>query len=165
MSKQKILFLCSGNSCRSQMAEGLTRTLQGDRFEAFSAGVTAKGLDPRMVRAMAEIGVDVSAQTSKRIEDLPTREFDYVVTVCDRAKESCPIFPGSARVVHRGFDDPPDLAADAADEEAAMAPYRRVRDEILAFVRDMPASLEALVPDPSRSTAEAITGFLKGLKP
>ncbi|MBU2548047.1 MAG: arsenate reductase ArsC [Proteobacteria bacterium] len=163
VKKTRVLFLCTGNSCRSQMAEGFARALQGDRFEAWSAGVTPKGLDPRMVRAMAEAGVDVSAQTSKRIEDLPLREFDYVVTVCDRAKESCPVFPGAARMIHRGFDDPPDLAAGAADEEAAMAHYRRVRDEIRAFVEAMPASLEALVPDRARSTAAAITGFLKGM--
>jgi len=139
--KLRVLFLCTGNSCRSQMAEGWARHLRGDTIEAWSAGLEAHGLNPRAVRAMAEAGVDISGQVSRRVEDLPTREFDYVVTVCANANESCPVFPGNARVVHVGFDDPPKLAADARTEEEALAHYRRVRDEIRAFVETLPQSL------------------------
>jgi len=159
--KMRILFLCSGNSCRSQMAEGFTRSLKGDLFEAYSAGVTAKGLDPRAVKVMAEAGVDISGQKSKEIDDLPVKNFDYVVTVCNKAKESCPIFPGRTKLVHRGFDDPPELAAGAADESEAMNHYRRVRDEIRAFVTAMPEVLEKNDGSPADSTARAIAGFLK----
>ena len=142
MPRSRILFLCTGNACRSQMAEGWTRSLKGDAFEAYSAGVEKHGLDPRAVQVMAEAGVDISDRRSKLVEELPIQEFDYVVTVCDRANESCPVFFGRTTRVHRGFDDPPKLAAGAATEEEALAPYRRVRDEIRAFVEAMPASLE-----------------------
>jgi arsenate reductase len=137
-----VLFLCTGNSCRSQMAEGWARALVGDAVEPFSAGLEARGLDPRAVRVMAEAGVDISAQTSNRLSDLPDQGFDDVVTVCSHAHETCPIFPGGARVVHVGFDDPPRLAAGAAGEEEALAHYRRVRDEIRAFVERLPAALD-----------------------
>ncbi|MFH1138641.1 MAG: arsenate reductase ArsC [Pseudomonadota bacterium] len=163
VKKIRILFLCTGNSCRSQMAEGFTRALRGDLFEPFSAGVAAKGVDPRAVKAMAEAGVDISAQRSKDVRDLADRSFDYVVTVCNKAKESCPVFPGRTKMIHRGFDDPPDLAAGIADEDGAMAPYRRVRDEIRALVEAMPGSLESAVDDPVKAAAHAIGGFLKGL--
>ena len=142
MPRSRILFLCTGNACRSQMAEGWTRSLKGDAFEAYSAGVEKHGLDPRAVQVMAEAGVDISERRSKLVEELPVREFDYVVTVCDRANESCPVFFGRSKRIHRGFDDPPKLAAGAATEEEVLAPYRRVRDEIRAFVEAMPASLE-----------------------
>ncbi len=135
---KKILFLCTGNSCRSQMAEGFTRSRHGGLFEAFSAGVVAKGLDSRAVRAMLEAGVDISGQTSKTTAELPPVEFDYVVTVCDRARESCPYFPAKTKILHQGFDDPPVLAAGEKDEEKAMDFYRRVRDEIRAFVDRLP---------------------------
>ncbi len=138
----KILFLCTGNSCRSQMAEGWCRHLKGRRMEAYSAGVTAGGLDPLAVEAMAEAGVDISGQRSKKIEQLPDVAFDYVVTLCDHARESCPLFPGRAGIVHRGFDDPPALAAGAKNTEKALAHYRRVRDQIRALVERMPESLE-----------------------
>ncbi|MCF8082229.1 MAG: arsenate reductase ArsC [Deltaproteobacteria bacterium] len=138
----KILFLCTGNSCRSQMAEAWTDKLKGDQFEAYSAGVAPKPIDPRAVKAMAEAGIDVSRQKSKDIDSLGKMEFDYVVTLCDNAKESCPFFPAGTRVMHRGFDDPPRLAQDAADEAEAMKHYRRVRDEIRAFVAKMPGILE-----------------------
>ncbi|MGM0427747.1 MAG: arsenate reductase ArsC [Thermodesulfobacteriota bacterium] len=140
--KMKILFLCTGNSCRSQMAEAWTDKLKGDQFEAYSAGVAPKPIDPRAVTAMAEAGIDVSRQKSKDIDSLADMEFDYVVTLCDNAKESCPFFPAGTRVMHRGFDDPPRLAQDAADEAEAMKHYRRVRDEIRAFVEEMPGILE-----------------------
>jgi len=159
--KMRILFLCTGNSCRSQMAEGFTRALKGDWFEAYSAGVAPKAVDPRAVRAMAEAGIDISGQKSKDLQDLAVKDFDYVVTLCNQAKESCPVFPGKTKLVHRGFDDPPELAAGAADEEEAMEHYRRVRDEIRAFVAAMPGVLEKGEADPAGATAKAIAGFLK----
>lgn len=137
----KILFLCTGNSCRSQMAEGWTRALKGDRIEAFSAGIDTHGLNPRAVQVMAEAGVDISGHRSKTVADLPTKGFDYVVTVCDHAHESCPLFPGKTKVIHVGFDDPPRLAKDAKTKEEALAPYRRVRNEIRAFVGTLPEGL------------------------
>ena len=136
-SKKNILFLCTGNSCRSQMAEGWARSLLGDSAEPYSAGVVAAGLDPRAVKVMAEAGVDISGQRSKTIDGLGDIEFDLVVTVCDRARESCPIFPGKVKSIHRSFDDPPALAEDARSEEEALAHYRRVRDEIRTFVEEL----------------------------
>jgi arsenate reductase (thioredoxin) len=137
--KLRVLFLCTGNSCRSQMAEGWARTLRGEVIEAMSAGTRPHGLNPLAVRAMREAGVDISRHTSKRPEDLATTP-DIVVTVCDAAHESCPIMPG-ARVVHVGFDDPPRLAQGAASDDEAMVHYRRVRDEIRAFVETLPGSI------------------------
>ena len=134
----KVLFLCTGNSCRSQMAEGWARHLKGDQIEPYSAGIEAHGLNPDAVRVMAEAGVDISDQRSKLVSTLRGVDFDYVVTVCDNAHESCPLFPGKATVVHVGFDDPPRLAADALTEQERLAPYRRVRDEIRAFVESLP---------------------------
>jgi arsenate reductase len=142
MQKLKVLFLCTGNSCRSQMAEGWARALKGDVIEPFSAGIETHGLNPRAVRVMAEAGVDISGQRSKLAGELAGVKFDYVVTVCGHAHENCPVFPGRARVVHAGFDDPPALARDAAGEEEALEHYRRVRDEIRRFVESLPASLE-----------------------
>ncbi len=138
----KVLFLCTGNSCRSQMAEGWTRRLKGDQIEPYSAGIEAHGLNPDAVRVMAEAGVDISGQRSKLVSELAGTEFDYVVTVCDNARESCPVFPGKAKVIHKGFDDPPRLAAGAKSEAERLAPYRRVRDEIREFVRSLPEALE-----------------------
>ncbi|MBL0870765.1 MAG: arsenate reductase ArsC [Phycisphaerales bacterium] len=138
-SKLKVMFLCTGNSCRSQMAEGWARALKGDVIEAFSAGTNPHGMNPLAIRAMREAGVDISTHTSKRPEELNT-SFDVVVTVCDSAHESCPVFPG-ARVVHVGFDDPPRLAKGAATEDEAMPHYRRVRDEIRAFILTLPGSI------------------------
>jgi arsenate reductase len=116
------------------MAEGWARALRGDLLEPFSAGTEARGLDPRAVRAMREAGVDISRQQSKTLAQLEQRRFDVVVTVCDLAQENCPVPPGNARKVHVPFDDPPRLAGSAATEEEALAHYRRVRDEIRAFV-------------------------------
>ncbi|MBN1830998.1 MAG: arsenate reductase ArsC [Deltaproteobacteria bacterium] len=132
--RMKILFLCTGNSCRSQMAEAWTRHLRHDEFDSYSAGIEPKAIDPRAIKAMAEVGIDISHQKSKNIDSLGDMEFDYVVTLCDNAKESCPFFPAKTRLLHRGFDDPPRLAEKIADEEKAMNHFRRVRDEIKAFV-------------------------------
>jgi arsenate reductase len=140
-SKPKILFLCTGNSCRSQMAEAWTRVLKGSQLEAYSAGIQPKGMDPRAVKAMAEVGIDISSQKSKDIDSLGNMEFEYVVTLCDNARESCPFFPAKTKRMHKGFDDPPLLAAGAKTEEEALAPYRRVRDEIKAFVETLPEAL------------------------
>jgi arsenate reductase (thioredoxin) len=139
--KLKVLFLCTGNSCRSQMAEGWTRHLKSDGIAAYSAGVEPHGMNPRAVKAMVEAGVDISGQTSKHIDALQGIEFDYVITLCDHANESCPLFSGKTRRLHMGFDDPPKLASNAANEEEAMAHYRRVRDEIKRFVEKLPEVL------------------------
>jgi arsenate reductase len=139
--KHKILFLCTGNSCRSQMAEAWTRCLKGDRFEAYSAGVEPRSVDPRAIKAMAEAGIDISGQKSKGIDALGSMEFDYVITLCDNARESCPYFPAKTKLIHKGFDDPPKLAENARNQAEAMAHYRRVRDEIKAFVEALPEGL------------------------
>ena len=141
MPMLKVLFLCTGNSCRSQMAEGWTRRLKGDQIEPYSAGIEAHGLNPDAVRVMAEAGVDIAGARSKLVSELAGTDFDYVVTVCDNAHASCPVFPGKAKVIHVGFDDPPRLAANARTEEERLAPYRRVRDEIRAFVESLPDAL------------------------
>jgi arsenate reductase len=133
-TRLKILFLCTGNSCRSQMAEGWARALQEESIEAWSAGVAVHGLNERAVAVMAEAGVDISGHRSKLVDELVAIPFDFVITVCDSARESCPVFPGSARVVHHGFDDPPRLAKNARSAEEKLAIYRRVRDEIRDFV-------------------------------
>ena len=139
--KTRVLFLCTGNSCRSQMAEGFARQLKGDVIEPFSAGTQPKGLNPLAIKAMAEAGIDISRQGSKHVDDFRNTPLDYVVTVCDNAHETCPIFPGQTRVIHVGFDDPPALARDAGAEEEAMRHYRRVRDEIRQWVLTLPDSL------------------------
>ena len=123
------------------MAEGWARHLKSGVIEPYSAGIAPHGLDPRAVKVMAEVGVDISGHRSKHVSELADIAFDYVVTVCDNARESCPLFPGRAKVVHAGFDDPPRLARDAKTEEEALGLYRRVRDEIRAFVETLPDSL------------------------
>ena len=138
----KLLFLCTGNSCRSQMAEGWARHLKSGQFEAYSAGIETHGLNPDAVKVMAEAGVDISGHRSKKVSELAGLDFDYVVTVCAHAHETCPVFPGTARVVHAGFDDPPKLAANAKSEEERLGHYRRVRDEIRRFVETLPEALE-----------------------
>ena len=142
MSKVKILFLCTGNSCRSQMAEGWTRHLKGDVIEAFSAGIEKHGLNPQAVRVMAEAGVDISGFRSKTVDELPEQEFDYVITLCGHAQETCPFFPAKTKRLHVGFDDPPKLAETAQSEEEALGHYRRVRDEIRDYVRTLPEDLD-----------------------
>lgn len=126
----KILFLCTGNSCRSQMAEGWARALKSDCMEPYSAGIEKHGLNPYAVKVMKEAGVDISAQHSKLLSELDGIDFDYVVTVCGNAHESCPVFSGKTTVVHVGFDDPPRLAANCQTEDEKLDCYRRVRDEI-----------------------------------
>lgn len=140
--KLRVLFLCTGNSCRSQMAEGWTRRLKSDVIEPYSAGIETHGLNPNAVKVMAEAGVNISGQRSKQVRDLPDIEFDYVITLCDHAAEHCPFFPGKARILHFGFDDPPKLAQNAKTEQEALNCYRRVRDEIRAFVEKLPEFLE-----------------------
>jgi arsenate reductase len=144
--KLKVLFLCTGNSCRSQMAEGWARHLKRDVLEAYSAGIETHGLNPNAVKVMAEAGVDIAGQRSQHVEELLDVGFDYVITVCGHANEHCPVFPGQTTVVHRGFDDPPRLAANAATEEEALAHYRRVRDEIRAYVETLPEALVNVDP-------------------
>ena len=139
--KLKILFLCTGNSCRSQMAEGWARALKSDAIEAYSAGIETHGLNPNAVKVMAESGVDISAHKSKNVADLLGIPFDFVVTVCGHASEHCPLFPGRAKIVHVGFDDPPALARGAKTEAEALAHYRRARDEIKKFVETLPEGL------------------------
>jgi arsenate reductase len=141
--KIRVLFLCTGNSCRSQMAEGWARHLKGDSIDPYSAGIATHGLNPNAVKVMAEAGVDISGHRSKHVSELKDVWFDCVVTVCGHANESCPVFPGKTRVIHIGFDDPPALAKAARSEEEALGHYRRVRDEIRAFVEKLPAALKS----------------------
>ncbi len=144
--KLKILFLCTGNSCRSQMAQGWARVLKNDAIDAYSAGVEIHGLNPHAVRVMAEAGVDISSHVSKHVNEYKDIKFDMVITVCGHAHETCPYFPPRCRIIHAGFDDPPAMADDLAHKGAGMEEqldcYRRVRDEIKAFVRGMPDNLE-----------------------
>ncbi len=141
----KILYLCTGNSCRSQMAEGWTRHLKGDVMEAFSAGIETHGLNPHAVKVMAEAGVDITSQKSQHIDEFKDEKIDVVITVCAHAHETCPFFPGHAKVIHVGFNDPPkmakELAEQGASEEEQLACYRSVRDEIKAFVETLPGYL------------------------
>ena len=141
MVKQKILFLCTGNSCRSQMAEGWARHLKADVIDAYSAGIEPHGMNALAVKVMAEAGVDITGQRSKHVDELASVPLDYVVTVCDHANETCPLFPGTVKRVHVGFDDPPRLARAAATEAEALAHDRRVRDEIRSFVAGLVESL------------------------
>jgi len=143
MNKQlNILFLFTGNSCRSQMAEGWANHLKGDVIKSRSAGIETHGLNPLAVKAMAEAGVDISHHKSQLVDDFLGEPWDYVVTVCGNAHESCPMFPGKAKIVHVGFDDPPELAKAESTEEGAMTHYRKVRDEIRVFVESLPESLQ-----------------------
>jgi arsenate reductase len=146
--KLKVLFLCTGNSCRSQMAEAWARELKGETVEPYSAGVAPKGVDPRAAAVMDEAGIDIFGRSSTHVDELAEVELDYVVTLCDHAHETCPLFPGKTKVVHVGFDDPPRLAENARSEEEALGHYRRVRDEIRAFVERLPEGLPPLSCDP-----------------
>lgn len=140
--KKRVLFLCTGNSCRSQMAEGWAKHLKSGEIEPYSAGTDPHGMNARAMAMMAEAGVDLASHRSKHVDELRDVPFDYVVTVCDHANETCPVFPGKAKRVHVGFDDPPRLAKSATSEQEALDHYRRVRDEIRAFVERMPDALE-----------------------
>ncbi|HRR29557.1 MAG TPA: methyltransferase domain-containing protein, partial [Victivallales bacterium] len=137
----KILFLCTGNSCRSQMAEGWARKILGNIVEPYSAGVEKHGLNPNAVKVMAEAGVDISKHYSKHVDELKGINFDYVITVCDNANESCPFFSGKTRVIHVGFEDPPRLAKNAKSQEEALNFYRRVRDQIRDFILKIPYTI------------------------
>jgi arsenate reductase (thioredoxin) len=141
--KVKVLFLCTGNSCRSQMAEGWARHLKGDVIEPYSAGIEIHGLNRMAVKVMDEAGVDISGHRSKHIDELLTVPFDFVITVCDHANETCPVFPGNAKRLHAGFDDPPGLAKNSRTEEEALVHFRRVRDDIRAFVENLDETLFA----------------------
>ena len=141
--KVKVLFLCTGNSCRSQMAEGWARALKPDVVEAYSAGIEKHGINPHAVKVMAEAGVDISGHYSKTPAELGSVEFDYVVTVCGHADEHCPAFPGPAKKIHVGFEDPPRLTQEMPDGEPKLAVYRRVRDEIRRFVEGLPDTLRS----------------------
>ncbi len=141
MGKLKVLFLCTGNSCRSQMAEAWARHLKGDVVEPYSAGVQPHDIDPKAIQAMAEVGIDISKYYSKDVSALEHVEFDHVITVCDQAHESCPFFPAKTKILHVGFDDPPRLAKESKTEEEAIVHYRRVRDEIRKFVEKLPEVL------------------------
>lgn len=135
------MFLCTGNSCRSQMAEGWARALKGDIIEPYSAGIKKHGLNSRAVMVMKEAGIDISSHKSKLVGELPTMEFDYVITLCGHANENCPFFPGKVKRIHMGFDDPPQLAKGAKSLEEELVHYRRVRDEIREFIAGMPGNL------------------------
>lgn len=139
--KINILFLCTGNSCRSQMAEGWARSLKGDLLTPYSAGIEAQGLNPLAVKVMAEAGLDISGQTSTHIQELTGVGMDYVVTVCDNASRNCPLFSAKTRVLHVPFEDPPRLARGLSESEA-LSLYRQVRDEIRTWVETLPEGLE-----------------------
>jgi arsenate reductase len=139
--KLRVLFLCTGNSCRSQMAEGWARQLKSDVIEAYSAGIETHGMNPSAVKVMAEAGVDITPQRSQHVDEVKDVGLDYVVTVCAHANQSCPVFPGNAEVIHVGFEDPPKLAKTAKTEEEALNHYRRVRDEIRKFIETLPGAL------------------------
>jgi arsenate reductase len=134
--KPTVLFLCTGNSCRSQMAEGFARRLLSGRIHAYSAGIEPHGMNRHAMKVMAEAGCPIDDQHSKHVNDLKGVAFDFVITVCGHADEACPAIPGPAKRIHRGFDDPPRLAKDAVNEEQALSHYRRVRDEIHTYVAE-----------------------------
>jgi arsenate reductase len=142
INMKRILFLCTGNSCRSQMAEGWANLLLKPNYKAFSAGTKPGTLDPRAVKVMAEAGVDISGHRAKGAGEFKDVAFDLVVTVCDNARETCPVWFGKVEKLHKSFEDPPFLAKEAKSEEEALAHYRRVRDEIKDFVKTLPAIME-----------------------
>lgn len=153
--KLKILFLCTGNSCRSQMAEGWARKLKGDIIDAYSAGVETHGLNPNAIKVMAEAGVDISNQQSKLVNAFMDMKLDAVITVCGHAHETCPYFPPRCKVIHVGFDDPPkkarELAEQGADEAQQLECYRKVRDEIKAFVEKLPDNINGKIASPNNT--------------
>lgn len=138
-TKTTILFLCTGNSCRSQMAEGWARYLRGESLDVFSAGIVKHGINPYAVRVMAEVGVDIRGHRSKLVDELPRTAFDFIITLCDHAHETCPYIPG--RIIHHGFPDPPQLTKEMTDEEEILEGYRNVRDQIRVFVESLPEGL------------------------
>ena len=140
--KTRVLFLCTGNSCRSQMAEGWARHLKNEIIEPFSAGIETHGLNPNAVKVMHEAGVDISHYHSKHIDEVKHIVFDWVITVCDNANERCPVFAGNVKRFHISFDDPPKLAKGEKTEEEVLSHYRRVRDDIRMFIENLPGILE-----------------------
>lgn len=141
--KKRVLILCTGNSARSQMAEGLLRHDAGDRFEVFSAGTKPSPVRPEAIAAMRELGIDISGHRSKSVDEFTGQRFDYVLTVCDNARESCPFFPGGTEPIHRNFEDP---AALEGSEEQRLALFRRVRDEIRRYLNSFPRVERLLHP-------------------
>ena len=135
-AKTSVLFLCTGNSCRSQMAEGWARHLHAATIEPYSAGIKKHGMNPLAIQVMAEAGVDISSQYSKLVEEIPVTDFDYVITLCGHAHETCPYFPGKS--IHHGFPDPPQLAKNTTNEEDILQIYRMVRDQIRQFIATLP---------------------------
>lgn len=136
--KTRVLILCTGNSARSQMAEGLLRHLGGDRFDVHSAGTRASFVRPEAIQAMAELGIDISGQRSKNVDEFAGQNFDYVITVCDHANEVCPLFPGSTKRIHQSFEDPP--APGVGTDAERLAVFRRVRDELRAWLTEFQAA-------------------------
>lgn len=139
--KLKILFLCTGNSCRSQMAEGFARHLKSDQLDVWSAGIERHGMNQNAIQVMKEKGIDITTHSSKLLDELADITFDYVVTVCGHAHETCPLFSGDCKVVHVGFDDPPKMAQEFDDIELQLDCYRKVRDEIEQYIQTLPQSL------------------------
>jgi arsenate reductase len=137
--KKRILFLCTGNACRSQMAEGWAGHLKSDVIEAYSAGVWPAGVSSRAIRAMGEAGVDISSHKSQHVDEFAQIKFDYVITLCDNAREQCPLFAGDVKLVHRAFNDPVMMRG---TDDQIIAAFRKTRDEIRAFVETLPESLE-----------------------
>lgn len=135
--KPSVLFLCTGNSCRSQMAEGWGKALLSDAYDFYSAGIEKHGQNPSAIKVMAEVGVDISAQESQTTDELPIAEFDYVITVCGHADEHCPYFPAKTKIIHHGFEDPPKLAKEFSEEEKQLDCYRKVRDDIKLFIENI----------------------------
>lgn len=138
---KSILFLCTGNSCRSQMAHGLANSLLGDQFTSYSAGIESHGLNPSAVQVMSEIGIDISEHKSQTLDEFDTAQFDYVVAVCEHAASNCPVFPDQTNVIVHQFDDPPKLAKQAKSNEEALSYYRTVRDEIKTWITTLPAQV------------------------
>jgi arsenate reductase (thioredoxin) len=133
MTRKRVLFLCTGNSCRSQMAEGFLRYMVGDKFEVFSAGVKPAQVNPLAIKIMAEIGIDISKQRSKSATEFLGQKFDYVITICDNAKQTCPAFPGNYEKTHWDLEDPTE--AQGSEEERMMV-FRKIRDEIEQRIKD-----------------------------
>ena len=138
--KISLLYLCTGNSCRSQMAEGWTHALKSDLIDVYSAGIETHGLNPNAVKVMDEAGIDIRAQKSQHIDEFKNIKIDYVITVCSHTHETCPYFPNDAKVIHVGFDDPPKLSPADASEDVKLDGFRRIRDEIKRFVQTLPQS-------------------------
>lgn len=141
--KHSILFICTGNSCRSQMAEGWARHLKSNILEPYSAGIEKHGLDPLAIQVMAERGVDISKQQSKHLNDLKKKDFDYVITICNDLNEKCPVFRGKTKRIHHSFDDPTRLAKLVKSQEEKLSIYRRIRDEIKDFIEKLSENLSA----------------------